>query len=213
MALLFDPAIFDPAIFDTTEALIEAPQTVIPKAAGRRYDPVDIRLGPRNTDPYYPPLAVTFDWLMTPLGQLDTTYELVTAVIVALGTDRLAEDDDILPGLDDTDRRGWWGDLDATELFDAWPIGTRLWLLSRHKITGERAKQGSSTARAREYAYEALQPFVDRGICREIEVTAVRNAIDKIDLTVTLIRGDEPNLTIRYASLWNDIKNPPSGVE
>lgn len=143
---------------------------------------------------------------MTPLGQLDTTFELVSAVIVALGTDRLAEDDDILPGLDDTDRRGWWGDLDAAEIHDGWPIGTRLWLLSRHKITGAAAQQGSSTARAREYAYEALQPFIDRGICRDVEVTAIRSATDKIDLTVTLIRGPEPDVTVRYQTLWGDVE-------
>lgn len=177
------------------------------------YDPADIRLAPLNVDPLLPPLAVTFDWLMTPVGQLDASYALVTAVIVALGTDRLAEDDDILPGLDDTDRRGWWGDLEAADIHDGWPIGTRLWLLWRHKITTERAKQGSSTARAREYAYEALFPFVERGICKDVEVTAVRSAIDQIDLTVTLTRGPEPNLTLRYASLWSDIINPPTQIE
>jgi phage gp46-like protein len=165
----------------------------------------DIRVAPSNIDPFLPPVAVSFDWLMTPVGQFDTTYELVTAVIVALGTDRLAEDDDILPGWD-TDRRGWWGDLDAAELHNGWPLGSRLWLLGRHKITGSAAAQGSSTARAREYAYEALQPFIDQGICRDVEVSAVRSAIDKMDLTVTLIRGPEPDVTVRYQTLWGDVE-------
>jgi phage gp46-like protein len=70
---------------------------------------------------------------MTPLGALDTRDELATSVIVALGTDRLAEPDDILPGFDETDRRGWWGDLDAEVIHDGWRIGTRLWLMARHK--------------------------------------------------------------------------------
>jgi hypothetical protein len=77
----------------------------------------DIRLKQVVTD--LPVVAVSFDWLMTPLGTFDTTQELATAVTVALGTDRLAELDDILPGFDETDRRGWWGDLDAEFLHEA----------------------------------------------------------------------------------------------
>ena len=47
-------------------------------------------------------------------GVIDETQELATAVIIALATDARAHDDDILTGIDDTDRRGWWGDCDAT---------------------------------------------------------------------------------------------------
>lgn len=164
----------------------------------------DIRLYQRIDD--LPTVAVTFDWLLTPFGTFDTTQELATAVIVALGTDRLAEDDDILPGFDDTDRRGWWGDHHAEILHDGWPIGTRLWLLARHKITSERAKQGSSTARAREYAYEALEPLIEKQICSAIDVTAVRVGIDRIDVDVVIYRGPEPALALRYSTLWDEIK-------
>lgn len=163
----------------------------------------DIRLYQRVDD--LPTVAVTFDWLLTPFGTFDTTQELATAVIVALGTDRLAEDDDILPGFDDTDRRGWWGDLNAEQLHSGWPIGTRLWLLARHKITGERAQQGSSTARAREYAYQALEPLIEQQICSAIDVTAVRAGIDRIDVEVVIYRGPEPALALRYSSLWAEI--------
>jgi phage gp46-like protein len=147
----------------------------------------DIRLKQVVTD--LPVVAVSFDWLMTPLGTFDTTQELATAVTVALGTDRLAELDDILPGFDETDRRGWWGDLDAEFLHDGWPIGSRIWLLARHKITGSAARQGSSTARAQEYVFEALQPLVDRKICSSVEVTASRAGTDRIDVEVILYRG------------------------
>jgi phage gp46-like protein len=164
----------------------------------------DIRLKQVVTD--LPVVAVSFDWLMTPLGTFDTTQELATAVTVALGTDRLAELDDILPGFDETDRRGWWGDLDAEFLHDGWPIGSRIWLLARHKITGSAARQGSSTARAQEYVFEALQPLVDRKICSSVEVTASRAGTDRIDVEVILYRGPEPALALRYSSLWDEIE-------
>lgn len=164
----------------------------------------DIRLKQVVTD--LPVVAVTFDWLMTPLGTLDTTQELATAVTVALGTDRLADPDDILPGFDETDRRGWWGDLDAELLYDGWPIGSKLWLLARHKITGSAARQGASVARAQAYVFEALQPFVDRKICTSIDVTAVRVGTDRIDVDVVMYRGPLPALSLRYSSLWTDIE-------
>jgi phage gp46-like protein len=164
----------------------------------------DIHLKQVVTD--LPVVAVSFDWLMTPLGTFDTTQELATAVTVALGTDRLAELDDILPGFDETDRRGWWGDLDAEFLHDGWPIGSRIWLLARHKITGSAARQGSSTARAQEYVFEALQPLVDRKICSSVEVTASRAGTDRIDVEVILYRGPEPALALRYSSLWDEIE-------
>lgn len=164
----------------------------------------DIRLKQVVTD--LPVVAVSFEWLLTPVGTFDTTNELATAVTVALGTDRLADPDDILPGFDETDRRGWWGDLDAEFLYDGWPIGSRLWLLARHKITGSAARQGSSVARAREYVLEALQPLVDRKICTSVDVTASRVGTDRIDVEVILYRGPEPALALRYSSLWDEIE-------
>ena len=80
--------------------------------------------------------GVWMDWLLQPNGLLDESMELATTVLVALGTDRLATDTDMLPDIDSTDRRGWWGDLDAETLWDGWQIGSRLWLLARAKITG-----------------------------------------------------------------------------
>jgi phage gp46-like protein len=164
----------------------------------------DIRLKQVVTD--LPVVAVSFDWLMTPLGTFDTSQELATAVTVALGTDRLADPDDILPGFDETDRRGWWGDLEAELLHDGWPIGSKLWLLTRHKITGSVARQGSSVARAQQYVFEALQPFVDRRICSSVEVIAVRVGTDRIDVDVVMYRGPQPALALRYNSLWKEIE-------
>lgn len=151
------------------------------------------------------PEAVTLDWLMTPIGELDTTQELATAVTVALGTDRLALVADELPDPNDNDRRGWWGDLDAEQIHDGWPIGTRLWLMARDKITGPLARTGSTIAKAEEFVSEALQPFVDRRIATSIAVTAERTDIGRIDVEATLYRGSLPAVSLRYADLWNEI--------
>jgi phage gp46-like protein len=163
----------------------------------------DIRLVQTVTD--IRPQAITLDWLLTPVGALDTTQELASAVTVALGTDRLANPDDELPGLNDEDRRGWWGDLDAEALHGGWPIGSRIWLLSRAKITGTGARQGSTLAKAREYVREALQPFVDQQIASRVQVDAVRGALDRIDVTATLYRGPTPVISLRFADLWGEI--------
>jgi phage gp46-like protein len=104
----------------------------------------DIRLVQNNAFPKY---SVTVDWSLLPDGTLDDRQALATAVIVALGTDALASEDDILPDPDSTDRAGWWGDMDADVIWNGWPIGSKLWLLRRSKITPAAAHEGSMLAR------------------------------------------------------------------
>lgn len=147
---------------------------------------------------------LTLDWLMTPLGTLDETQELATAVIVALGTDRLALPDDILPDLDSTDRRGWWGDLDAEVIWDGWTIGTRCWLLTRSKITGPDSLEGSTVARAEAYVREALKPFVDKRIASAIDVLAQRTDRDRIDVAAIIYRGPLPAIELRFQVMWEE---------
>jgi phage gp46-like protein len=53
--------------------------------------------------------GVTMDFLLLDSGRLDEREELATAVRVALGTDAKADDAEVLPDPDSTDRRGWWG--------------------------------------------------------------------------------------------------------
>src|ERR1700750_875151 len=101
----------------------------------------DIRIVQNTALPKY---SVTCDWSLLADGTLDDTQALATAIIVALGTDRLAETDDVLPDPDSTDRRGWWGDYQAQEIWDGWPIGSRLWLLQRAKIEGPGSRRGAT---------------------------------------------------------------------
>lgn len=85
--------------------------------------------------------AITLDWLRTTnallpaQNGLDETQALVTAVTIAFCTDRLAETSDVLPIPGSTDRKGWWGDDGAADIWNGWPVGSRFWLMARDKIT------------------------------------------------------------------------------
>src|SRR5215831_14358749 len=85
----------------------------------------DIRLV-QNTNFLFPyaKSTVSVDWLLLDDGSLDETQALATAVIVALGTDALADPSDILPDPDSTDRRGWFRNLGR--------LGYRLQTMASH---------------------------------------------------------------------------------
>jgi len=163
---------------------------------------IDIRLVQNTTFPKY---AVTIDWALLGDGTLDDTQALATAVVVALGTDRRAEPGDVLPDPDDTNRRGWWGDLDAEEVWDGWPIGTRLWLLQREAILGPAAQRGATVVRVENYIREAIQPFLDRRIGSRMDVVARRVDKQRIDALVRIYRGPELEIELRYSILWDGI--------
>ena len=168
----------------------------------------DIRLL-QNT--LFPKYSVSVDWSLLSDGTLDETQALATAVIVALGTDRLAERSDILPDPDSTDRAGWWGDLDAEEIWGGWPIGARLWLLKRDKIDGPGSQRGATVVRVENYIREAIQPFIDLKIASRMEVKATRAGRDRIDAVVRIYRGPELAIELQYQILWDDIVAQRSG--
>jgi phage gp46-like protein len=155
--------------------------------------------------------AVTLDFLMTPAGTFDISNELATAVTIALGTDARAKDDDELPDPDSDDRRGWWADTEAEQIWGAWPIGSRLWLLERTKITGPEARAGSTVARVERYLREALAPLREKRIVSRIAVTAAREGVEGISGTVTLYRGPRQAIDLRYQVLWDAQTAPPVG--
>jgi phage gp46-like protein len=154
----------------------------------------------------FPVYSIPIDWLLLDDGTLDDTQALATAVIVALGTDRLASPDDILPDPDSTDRAGWWGDMDAEELFSGWPIGTKLWLLKRAKIVGPEDPEGATLTRVEQYIHEAIQPFIDNKIATSFDVEVWRNGLEQIDAIVVIYRGPKRPVELRFQVLWNDIE-------
>jgi len=162
----------------------------------------DIRL---VQDTRWPRYSVSVDWSLLANGALDDTQALATAVILALGTDRLALPGDILPNPDSTDRAGWWGDLDAAELFDGWPIGSRLWLLKRSKIVGPEDPEGATVARVEQYVTESIQPFVDLRIATGFDVQATRVGVERIDTALFIYRGPKTPVELRFQMLWQEI--------
>jgi phage gp46-like protein len=164
----------------------------------------DVRLVQQGRFPFQTEVSV--DWMLRSDGSLDDTQALATAVIVALGTDALADVDDILPDPDSTDRRGWWGDFDAQPIWDGWPIGCRLWLLKREKIVGPNAIQGATLVRVDRYIREALQPFLDLKVASRMEIAVARVDTQRIQALVRLYRGPELAVDLRYQILWADIQ-------
>lgn len=157
----------------------------------------DVRLIAAET-----PDVVTFDWLQTPMGLIDETEQLASAFLVALNTDALADESEKLPDPRDTDRRGWWGDMDAETIWNGWPIGSKLWLLHRAKIVDQNAREGATISRVERYCRIALQPFIDKNICSKITVKAVQVSDKRISALITAYRGPKQLVKLEYAPLW-----------
>lgn len=153
----------------------------------------------------FPRYEVLLDWLLTTDNVLDDKLALQSAVIVALGTDATADKTDVLPNIDDDDRRGWWGDLDAEEIWGGWPVGCKLWLLRRAKITGPGAVEGSTTARAENYVAEAMVPFIKNKIISTFSAQAARLGRERIDVDLKIYRGPDREIDLRYSDLWEEV--------
>jgi phage gp46-like protein len=149
--------------------------------------------------------VVQIDWALLGDGTLDDRQALATAVVVALGTDALAQPGDQLPDPDDSDRRGWWGDADAEAVWDGWPIGCRLWLLHRAKIVGPGAQAGPTVVRIENYIREAIQPFLDQRIGSRLDVSVNRVDKQRIDALIRIYRGPAVEIELRYQVLWDGV--------
>lgn len=176
-----------------TPSLVNAPPGLLVEMVGARSYRVFAESLPAGT---YEGISVKFDFLISDLAGTDSDIE--TAVILSLFTWRRAQPDDRLPDFTD-DRRGWFGDALADVEGDR--IGSRLWLLAREKMTAE------TVARAREYAREALQWMIADRVAARIEVTAERAGVDRLDLVVTIYRGDGTSRELRFADAWEIISN------
>lgn len=160
----------------------------------------DIRLVPIAS-----PDIVQLDWLQTPVGLLDETAELATAVIIALCSDSLADESDVLPDQTSTDRRGWWGDLDAAAIWNGWTLGSKLWLLTRAKILDAGAREGATIQRVQRYISLAMQPFVTARICSAFTVSARQTGTQRIDATVTIYRGPKTAIQLQFQAVWGEL--------
>ena len=120
---------------------------------------------------------------------------LIRSVIISLFTWRRARRDDDLPG---DERMGWWGDAFLKTRNDK--IGSRLWLLSRAKLTTVTLLQ------AQDYARESLQWLLDDKVANTVNVRAIRGGLYGLDLLVE-IEQSEAQVDLRFNNFWDAIKN------
>ena len=142
------------------------------------------------------PLTIVIDGRTIPLG-LDSAEPLVRAVVISLFTWRRANPDDDLPAPGPNAlRMGWWGDS-----FPAVPndrIGSRLWLLSRAKLTND------TVIRAKEYADEALRWLIDDGVVARVDVEAARVDTFTLGLACRFYKSDGKLLAdVRFTDVWS----------
>jgi phage gp46-like protein len=153
----------------------------------------------------FPKYSVTLDWQLMPDGTLDDRQALATAVAVALGTNGLANPDDILPDPDSTDRCGWWGDMDAGAIWNGWPIGSKIWLMRRAKINPVEALEGGPMVRIRDYIFEAINPLIQRKIASSFQVWLTRVDKQRIDALIRIYRGPRQAVDLLYQILWDEM--------
>lgn len=115
--------------------------------------------------------------------------DLARAVVISLFSWRRASSDDDLPG---KSREGWWADTFS----DNDPIGSKLWLLSRSKLTDE------TLIRAKEYAEDSLRWMVADGVAGEISVEAERDGADRLNLLVTITKPGASEMMMRFQDVW-----------
>lgn len=164
----------------------------------------DIRDVQSFVPPYY---QVTVDWLLLDSGMLDVTQALATAIVVALGTNALANSLDQLPDPDSTDLGGWWGNLDCDTIWNAWPIGSQLWLLRRSAILSAESRQGATITRVKMAISAAIQPFANAKIISTYKVNAWRVGRQQINARVVIYKGPTPVIDLLYTILWDELKS------
>jgi hypothetical protein len=56
------------------------------------------------------------------------------------------------------------------------------------------------------YTREALQPFIDQGVCTDVDVIAERTDQETIRVTFTMYRGPLPAISLQFQNLWDEIR-------
>jgi phage gp46-like protein len=92
--------------------------------------------------------------------------------------------------------------LDAEEIWNGWPIGSRLWLLKRAKIEDVGSARGATTTRVDRFSREAVQPFLDRRIASRLDVKVERVGRERIEAEIVIFRGPTIAVLLRYEVLW-----------
>ena len=132
------------------------------------------------------------------IQDLTSDEGLETAVIISLFSDRRAKPDDPLPDPNNSDRRGWWGDLASPDV-EGDQIGSRLWLLERSKTLDFVLVQ------AKEYAQEALQWLIEDGVAARVVAETERQndpGEDRLALKVEIHKPDGSVIPFNFEAQW-----------
>lgn len=119
--------------------------------------------------------------------------DLVTAAYISLFTDRVANVDDVIPD-GSGDPRGWWGDAGET-----YPIGSRLWLLSREK------QRTVVLQDAQAYVAEALQWMLDDGVVASFDVIVSFPVFQMLAINVVAYRSDGTTVPMQFEWAWKPV--------
>ena len=134
-------------------------------------------------------------------GDLEFDASLRSSVILSLIINARANEDEVSP---DQNPQGWW----------ASPVGSKLWLMERSKITS------ASLARVETYCRQALQNLIDDGAVARFDVSAFRCSGDGIGVNIVAYRNDLSQERFVFSNLWEEIRTalhpvpslPPSPV-
>lgn len=122
---------------------------------------------------------------------IKTDDSWLTLIIIMLFSDRRALEDDALPDRT-SNRRGWPGDS-----YFPYPIGSRLWLLSREKIVPRVLYD------AKDYAIEALEPLISEGYASDVSVeVSVWNG-DWMRFDINIYKPDGSSMSYAVSKRWD----------
>jgi phage gp46-like protein len=129
------------------------------------------------------------DWVQQG-AVLQSGGDVVTATLLSLFTDRVANADDDIPD-GTSDPRGWWADEGK------YPIGSRLWLLSREKQVDR------VPLLAQDYCREALQWMLDDGVVSSFDISAEWVRASLLGVQVIAHRTGAAPVSLRFSAAWN----------
>ena len=135
------------------------------------------------------PLQASGDWQIAPPDLLSGN-DLQTAVLISIFSDRTALPSNTIPD-GTTDPRGWWGDAAQ------YPVGSRLWLLSRAKQTRETLQAAQS------YIVEALKWLIDDGVAAAVEVGCAWTQPTLLGARIVVLRTDGTTQTMNFGWAWS----------
>jgi phage gp46-like protein len=135
-------------------------------------------------------------------GGLQAKSGIISAVILALFTDKRCPDNHPLRYLADGDPRGWWGDMiDVDTSASQGELGSLLWLFQRAPATEDIRRWVEAIAA------DALEPLTRQQAVARIACSAVLNEIrGRIELEVALYGRDGTTVfQQRFAQLWGQL--------